>query len=116
MGACTAIFSVVKPILIDPLPYPQAGRLMMLWEMRKDGAPLAVTFATFQGMQQRAHALETAAAFKPWQAAATATSQADRPERIDGQRVSADYFACWALRRCIATSAQRTTASMGPML
>jgi putative ABC transport system permease protein len=92
IGACTAIFSVIKPILIDPLPYPQAGRLMMLWEMRKDGAPLAVTFATFQGMQQRARSFETLAVFKPWQAAATATSQADRPERIDGQRVSADYF------------------------
>jgi len=92
IGACTAIFSVIKPILIDPLPYPQASRLMMLWEMRKDGAPLAVTFATFQGMQQRARSFETLAVFKPWQAAATATSQADRPERIDGQRVSADYF------------------------
>jgi len=92
IGACTAIFSVIKPILIDPLPYPQASRLMMLWEMRRDGAPLAVTFATFQGMQQRARSFETLAVFKPWQAAATATSQADRPERIDGQRVSADYF------------------------
>jgi hypothetical protein len=32
------------------------------------------------------------AVFKPWQPAATATSQADRPERFTGQRVSADYF------------------------
>jgi putative ABC transport system permease protein len=92
IGACTAIFSVIKPILIDPLPYPQANRLMMLWEVRKDGAPLPVTFATFHGMQQRAHSFEALAAYKPWQAAATTTSQADRPERIEGQRVSADYF------------------------
>jgi len=26
IGACTAIFSAVKPILLDPLPYPHASR------------------------------------------------------------------------------------------
>jgi len=92
IGASTAIFSAIKPILIEPLPYAHAGRLMMLWEMRKDGAPMPVTFGTFQGLSQRSHSFDTLAVFKPWQPAATATSQADRPERIAGQRVSADYF------------------------
>jgi putative ABC transport system permease protein len=92
IGACTAIFTAIKPILIDPLPYPHASRLMMLWEMRKDGAPMPVTFGTFQGLSQRSRSFDALAVFKPWQPAATATSQADRPERITGQRVSADFF------------------------
>jgi hypothetical protein len=92
IGASTAIFSAIKPILIDPLPYPHASRLMMLWEMRKDGAPMPVTFGTFQGLSQRSQSFDALAVFKPWQPAATATSQVDRPERIAGQRVSADYF------------------------
>jgi putative ABC transport system permease protein len=92
IGASTAIFSAVKPILIDPLPYPHTGRLTMLWEVRKDGAPMPVTFGTFQGISQQSHSFDALAVFKPWQPAATATSQADRPERIAGQRVSADYF------------------------
>ena len=92
IGASTAIFSAIKPILIDPLPYPHANRLMLLWEMREKGAPMPVTFGTFQGLSQRTQSFDALAVFKPWQPAATATSQVDRPERITGQRVSADYF------------------------
>jgi putative ABC transport system permease protein len=31
IGATTAIFSAVNPILFEPLPYPHAGRIMMIW-------------------------------------------------------------------------------------
>jgi putative ABC transport system permease protein len=92
IGASAAIFSAIKPILIDPLPYPHASRLTMLWEVRKDGAPMPVTFGTFHGLSERSHSFDALAVFKPWQPAATATSRADRPERISGQRVSADFF------------------------
>lgn len=32
IGANTAIFSVIKAVLLEPLPYPDAGKLVMLWE------------------------------------------------------------------------------------
>ncbi len=92
IGASTAIFSAIKPILIDPLPYPHASRLMMLWETGKGGTPSPVTFGTFHGLDQRNRSFDSLAVFKAWQPASAPTSQADRPERIDGQRVSADYF------------------------
>jgi len=60
--------------------------------VRKDGPPMPVTFGTFQGLSQRSRSFDALAVFKPWQPAATGTSMADRPERIAGQRVSADYF------------------------
>src|SRR5271165_2715715 len=47
IGASTAIFSAVNPILFEPLPYPHANQLMMIWEMRSDGSPQPVTFGTF---------------------------------------------------------------------
>src|SRR5215216_4250943 len=34
IGATTAIFSAVKPILLDPLPYPGAERLVMIADVR----------------------------------------------------------------------------------
>ena len=32
VGANTAIFSVVRSLLLEPLPFPQPDRLVMLWE------------------------------------------------------------------------------------
>ncbi|HKU62297.1 MAG TPA: ABC transporter permease [Gemmatimonadales bacterium] len=34
IGANTAIFSVINAVLLRPLPYPHADRVMMLWEAR----------------------------------------------------------------------------------
>jgi putative ABC transport system permease protein len=92
IGASTAIFSAIKPILISPLPYPHANRLMMVWETGKSGATSPVTFGTFYGVSQQNRSFDALAVFKGWQPASTPTSAADRPERLDGQRVSADYF------------------------
>src|SRR5512146_674120 len=37
IGAVTAIFSAVNPILLEPLPYPGAGHIVMIWEGRGGG-------------------------------------------------------------------------------
>ena len=89
IGAGTAIFSAVNAVLFKSLPYPQAGQLMMIWEMRKDGSPQPVTFGTFHGLQERTCSFATMAVMKPWQPAMVG---AGLPERFEGQRVSADYF------------------------
>jgi putative ABC transport system permease protein len=92
IGATSAIFSVVKPILIDPLPYPHASRLMLLWEMQKNSVPIPVSFGTFRGLSTQTSSVESLAVSKPWQPAILPATQTERPERLDGQRVSADYF------------------------
>ena len=89
IGACTAIFSTIKPILLDSLPYPHAKQLMMSWEMRGDSGPMGVSFGTFHGLAERSQAFTAMAVMKPWQPTIVATA---RPERLEGQRVSADYF------------------------
>ena len=53
IGATTAIFSAVDPILFQPLPYPDPGRVTMVWEMRSEGSPLAVSFGRFRGIAER---------------------------------------------------------------
>jgi putative ABC transport system permease protein len=79
----------VNPILFKPLPYPNAGQLMMIWEMRSDGSSQPVSFGTFYGLGQRAHSFDAMAVMKPWQPAMTGALQ---PERFEGQRVGANYF------------------------
>jgi putative ABC transport system permease protein len=64
----------------------------MVWETGKNGATSPVTFGTFYGVSQQNRSFDALGVFKGWQPAATPTSAADRPERLDGQRVSADYF------------------------
>ena len=89
VGASTAIFSAVNPILFEPLPYPRADRLVSLWDRARDGAPLAVTFGTYRELAARAHSFERlavceiVAADDHWGRATGA---------LPGQRVSATYF------------------------
>lgn len=92
MGASTAIFSAIKPILIDSLPYPHASRLMMLWEMRVSGQSLPVTFGTFHGLSERSRAFDALAVYKGWRPAIAADDRSAPAEQLEGQRVSADYF------------------------
>jgi putative ABC transport system permease protein len=89
IGASTAIFSAVNPILFEPLPYPQPGRIVMISDVGVSRAALDVTFGTYREVAERSRAFETLAVMRPWQPTVTGAAQ---PERLDGQRVSADYF------------------------
>ena len=79
----------MKPILLEPLPYPEAHRITMIWEVRPDGVRADGTFGMYRGLLERAHSFEEIAVFKTWQPVLT---KPDEPERLNGQRVSASYF------------------------
>src|SRR5512132_4204263 len=42
IGASTAIFSAVNPILFESLPYPHPERLQMIWDFGNEGARVHV--------------------------------------------------------------------------
>lgn len=89
IGAITAIFSAVNPILFKPLPYPQANRVVMIWERQRDGSRRFDCFGTFHGVQKRTRSFDALAAMKAWQPTLVGKTQ---PERFEGQRVTTDYF------------------------
>jgi putative ABC transport system permease protein len=89
IGATTAIFSAVNPILFESLPYPHAGRIMMIWEVGSDGTRSRVAFNTYREIVERSRSFDSIAVMKPWQP--TLVSSAE-PEQFDGQFVSANYF------------------------
>jgi predicted permease len=89
LGAATAIFSAVNPILFRPLPYPHPARLAMVWERNNDGNSNYVTFGTYYGLMERSRVFQALAVIKPWQPTVTGPAQ---PERLEGQRVSFAYF------------------------
>ena len=89
IGASTAIFSAVNPILFEPLPYPHSDRIMMIWYGGEGGTRVPPAFHNYREVAARGRSYENLAVMKPWTPALTG---ADQPERLDGQQVSADYF------------------------
>ena len=88
IGATTAIFSAVNPILFQPLPYPHSNQVMMIFEMRGSGSRLP-SFGSYQGVAERSRSFEAMAVMKPWQPAMVGSGE---PELFEGQRVSAGFF------------------------
>lgn len=89
IGATTAVFSAVNPILLQPLPYPHADQLVALSDRRDDGSPSAPTLGTYIELRARSRAFSALAASDKWLPSLTKTSE---PERLVGQQVSANYF------------------------
>ncbi len=88
IGASTAIFSAINPVLFKPLPYPHPGRIMMIWSTWQ-GARSEIAFGTYRELSQRSHSFEAVAIFEPWQPTMTG---GDEPQRLEGQSVSAGFF------------------------
>lgn len=88
-GASTAIFSAVYPILVRTLPYPDADRLMMIWERDGSGQRNNVGFQTFDDLARSARSFESMAAMGSM--AVTMTTEGE-PYPFVGQRVTPGFF------------------------
>src|SRR5688500_1115316 len=91
IGATTAIFSVIDAVLINPLPYPTANRLQMIWvtnpeqEIDKD----VTSYPNFADWQSQATSFEAMAAV----AGANFTlTGAGEPRLVPGERVTGRFF------------------------
>jgi predicted permease len=92
IGASTAIFSAVNPILLSPLPYPHPSRLVMIWNAYQ-GARFELSFGTYRELLARSHSFHSLAVFDLGDGLGNATLQGNGPpERLEGQRVSWNYF------------------------
>jgi putative ABC transport system permease protein len=94
IGASTAIFSAVNPVLFQPLPYPDARQLMLIWD-GQGGSRLDVTFGTYRELIARTRSFESMTVMRPMQPTLTGVAE---PERLDGQYVSADFFRVLGVR------------------
>ncbi len=89
MGATTGIYSVVGPVLIEPLPYSDPDGLVMVWEEEAGGATSNTGYATFADLREDAGSLASIAAMGSWSVTITGDG---RPERLSGQRVTSAFF------------------------
>lgn len=52
IGATTAIFAAFKTVLLDPLPFDESDRLVMLWEQDRDAEPQQCGLGTIAHWQE----------------------------------------------------------------
>ena len=89
IAANTAIFSVVNALLLQPLPYTDSDRLVMLSPKGTDVEVGNADFTTFVDWRERSRSFERMALITSWGGVLTGQGE---PERVEGLRVSADYF------------------------
>lgn len=85
VGTATAIVAASAPVLFEPLPYPDAARLTAIIETARNPG----TFGMFVHLAERTRSFDALAVMRSWQ---PVLSGVEPPERLDGQRVTADYF------------------------
>jgi putative ABC transport system permease protein len=91
IGANTAIFSVVNAVLLQPLPYKDASRLVSIAQVDRQtklsGVPSSYT--KYTQIREQSRTLESTAAYYT---SGFALVSEREPEVISGARVSADFF------------------------
>ncbi|HZS03644.1 MAG TPA: ABC transporter permease [Blastocatellia bacterium] len=92
IGANTAIFSVVNAVLLRPLPYPQADRLLWVggWD-RKGDKEQGVTPADFLDYREQSRSFAALAASVSDSIPMNLSGSGD-PERLRGALVTANYL------------------------
>ncbi|HKN82019.1 MAG TPA: ABC transporter permease, partial [Pyrinomonadaceae bacterium] len=90
IGANTAIFSVVNELLLRPLPFRNADRIVMLWEVSPEGRHQNTTSrANFRAWRDQSTSYQYIAAFTDQRFNLTGNGE---PEEIPVQFATADIF------------------------
>ncbi|HEY0324287.1 MAG TPA: ABC transporter permease [Pyrinomonadaceae bacterium] len=89
IGANTAIFSVVNAVLLRPLQYPNAERIVAIQELNEKGSRIQVTAANFLDWRAQSASFEQLAAILTRTANLTV---GDESQRIDLAMTSVNFF------------------------
>ena len=90
IGASTAIFSVVKAVLLNQLPFRDPERLVKIAEADPDTSdPETIDFTTTYDLRERNQFFESISLFRDGDVAMVEQGQ---PEVLEGLRVNYDYF------------------------
>ncbi|HEV2666003.1 MAG TPA: ABC transporter permease, partial [Blastocatellia bacterium] len=91
VGANTAIFSVVNAVLLRPLPYPDSGQLMQVWEtdLARGGYDISASMPDYREWRRRNQSFSHLAAYSTND---YNISGEEEPERVVGARVDTDFF------------------------
>ncbi len=94
IGATTAIFSVVDSVLLHPLPYPNADRLVVIWEKlthNPSGPPVFDSYRDFEIWKSGNRSFEQLAP-ATWATGGHIVMGAGPPQNVLAMPVGLDFF------------------------
>ena len=89
IGANTALFSVVNGVLLNPLPYPDSDRLVLVFGKTAQFEQASVSYLNFLDWEKQSNSFSLMGIFRDDDFNLTGEGQA---ERLHGYMVSADFF------------------------
>jgi putative ABC transport system permease protein len=91
IGATSAVFSVVRTVMLEPLPYRDPDRIVTVWETNRGGtSENVIAPANFVAWRERSRTLEHLGMVGP---AGLVIMIDGQPSNVSGMTVSADVFA-----------------------
>jgi predicted permease len=94
IGASTAVFSIVDAVLLRPLPYRDAERLVAVWstEIDQQGTKIFTPYRDFEEFKAHNHSFEELAALT-WARAGEILTWRGSPHEVLAIPANADFFA-----------------------
>src|SRR5215469_14119377 len=89
IGANTALFSVVKGVLLNPLPYPHSNQLVAIYASTPGVDRGPVVYPNFLDWQRDARTFSSMAIYRNQDFNLTGSAEA---ERLSGYMISAGFF------------------------
>jgi putative ABC transport system permease protein len=89
IGANTAIFSVIKTVVLNPLPYDEPERIAVLWEVNPEGNQDRVSIPTFEDWKTEVRAFDALAAYRHVDFSHSGSGD---PRNVPGVRATPELF------------------------
>src|SRR5581483_5822521 len=96
IGANTAVFSIVRAVLLRPLPYPHPEQLVYIWE--RDGTVVPESTASIPDVRDWQSQASSFAAMGYFFGGHLTISMGTEPQFVDALRTSASYFDVFSVR------------------
>jgi putative ABC transport system permease protein len=96
IGASTAIFSVIDAVLLEPLPFPDPNRIVLLMNSSRQGNFPVASVPKYNVWRRQTQVLSDIAAYDNGGPGINLTG--DHPEQVKGIHVSQEFFRLFGVR------------------
>ena len=97
IGANTAIFSLINAALLQPLPYPDADRIVQFWLTMPGGGGVTLSIPEFNLLAQQDNVFQDVTAYD-FGGPGVNITDAGEPEQVKAIHVSRSYFRLFGAR------------------